>query len=66
MIEGILEIIPAIFKTISEDITLLLNGKKITSKTKEDELFLKRLDLQSFEYLTGSSLIYISIVLDLI
>jgi len=61
LVDGIIEIIPSIFKTISEELTIILNGGKTPRITSE---FDKMVNRQEFEAL-GGNLIYIAIILDL-
>jgi len=61
LVDGIVEIIPAIFKTISEELNILLNGGK-TSRIPSE--FDKKINRSEFENLQGN-LIYIAIILDL-
>lgn len=61
MVDGIVDIIPQIFKTVSEELNILLNGGKSQKIFSE---FDKKLMRPEFETLKGN-LVYISILLDL-
>jgi hypothetical protein len=62
LIDGIIELIPAIFKTVSEELNILLNGG-VTSRIPTE--FDRKVNRPEFENLQGN-LIYISIILDLL
>ena len=61
LIDGIIDIIPVIFKTISEELHILIHGGKTSRIASE---FDKVINRSEFEMLQGN-LIYIAIILDL-
>jgi hypothetical protein len=62
LVEGIIEIIPTIFLTISEELNILINGGKTTSIPTEFDKIISRTE---FKVLKGN-LTHIAIILDLI
>ena len=61
LVDGIIDIIPQIFKTISEELHILINGGKTSRIASEFDKIVTR---SEFEMLQGN-LIYIAIILDL-
>ena len=61
LVDGIIDIIPSVFKTISEELHILINGGKTSRITSEFDKIINR---SEFEHLQGN-LIYIAIILDL-
>lgn len=62
LVDGIVEMIPSIFKPISEELNILLNGGKVSKFPSE---FDKKISRPEFEVLSGN-LVYIAIILDLL
>jgi len=62
LIDGIVDIIPSVFQAISEELNILLNGGRTSTLPSE---FDRKIARSEFESLHGS-MIYISIILDLL
>jgi hypothetical protein len=60
-VDGIVEIMPSVFQTISEELKVLLNGGRSATIPSDFDKIINR---QEFETLRGN-LVYIAIILDL-